>query len=149
LKVDFPLMAGGSPISHTKPAARKCTLCRFPALAPRPRCRIQEGGWRVFRGNELFYVTLANRLMVAQIHTQPSFGVDSIKPLFQLDFPNAASSDPMYDVSPDGQHFAVLTADRAKIHIHHLAHKLARGVEEVSLTAGDSHSIGIPGEKKE
>jgi hypothetical protein len=73
------------------------------------------GGWLArFRGNELFYVTLANRLMVAQIHTQPSFGVDSIKPLFQLDFPNAASSDPMYDVSPDGQHFAVLTADRAK-----------------------------------
>jgi eukaryotic-like serine/threonine-protein kinase len=73
------------------------------------------GGWLArFRGNELFYVTLANRLMVAQIHTQPSFGVDSIKPLFQMDFPNAASSDPMYDVSPDGQHFAVLTADRAK-----------------------------------
>ena len=73
------------------------------------------GGWLArFRGNELFYVTLANRLMVAQIHTQPSFGVDSIKPLFQLDFPNAASSDPMYDVSPDGQHFAVLTADRTK-----------------------------------
>jgi eukaryotic-like serine/threonine-protein kinase len=74
-----------------------------------------SGGWLArFRGNELFYVTLANRLMVAQFHSQPSFGVDSIKPLFQLDFPNAASSDPMYDVSPDGQHFAVLTADRAK-----------------------------------
>jgi eukaryotic-like serine/threonine-protein kinase len=74
-----------------------------------------SGGWLArFRGNELFYVTLANRLMVVQFHSQPSFGVDSIKPLFQLDFPNAASSDPMYDVSPDGQHFAVLTADRAK-----------------------------------
>ena len=26
--------------------------------------------------------------MVAQIHTAPTFGVDSIRPLFQLDFPN-------------------------------------------------------------
>ncbi len=73
------------------------------------------GGWLArFSRNELFYVTLANRLMVAQIHGQPSFGVDSIKPLFQMDFPNVASSNPLYDVSPDGQHFAVLTADHAK-----------------------------------
>jgi serine/threonine protein kinase len=86
----------------------------FPSAGAKTQVS-NTGGWLArFRGNELFYVTLANRLMVAQIHTQPSFGVDSIKPLFQLDFPNAASSDPMYDVSPDGQHFAVLTADRAK-----------------------------------
>jgi serine/threonine protein kinase len=86
----------------------------FPAAGAKTQVS-NTGGWLArFRGNELFYVTLANRLMVAQIHTQPSFGVDSIKPLFQMDFPNAASSDPMYDVSPDGQHFAVLTADRNK-----------------------------------
>jgi hypothetical protein len=40
--------------------------------------------------------------------------VESVWPLFQLDFPNLASSDPLYDVSPDGQRFAVLTADRTK-----------------------------------
>jgi hypothetical protein len=40
--------------------------------------------------------------------------VESVRPLFQLDFPNLASSDPLYDVSPDGQRFAVLTADRTK-----------------------------------
>jgi hypothetical protein len=67
-----------------------------------------------FQGQRIILCHAGNRLLVAQIHTQPSFGVDSIKPLFQMDFPNAASSDPMYDVSPDGQHFAVLTADRAK-----------------------------------
>jgi eukaryotic-like serine/threonine-protein kinase len=73
------------------------------------------GGWLArFSRNELFYATLANRLMVAQFHTQPSFGVDTIRVLFQMDFPNVASSDPMYDVSPDGQHFAVLTGDRTK-----------------------------------
>ena len=31
-----------------------------------------------------------------------------------IDFPNVTAFDPMYDVSPDGQHFAVLTADRTK-----------------------------------
>ena len=73
------------------------------------------GGWLArFSRNELFYATLANRLMVAQFHTQPSFGVDTIRVLFQMDFPNMAASSPMYDVSPDGQHFAVLTADRTK-----------------------------------
>ncbi|HXN98139.1 MAG TPA: protein kinase [Candidatus Acidoferrales bacterium] len=73
------------------------------------------GGWLArFSRNELFYVTLANRLMVAQFHTQPSFGVDSVRPLFQMDFPNVVGSNPMFDVSQDGQHFAVLTADRAK-----------------------------------
>ncbi len=73
------------------------------------------GGWLArFSRNELFYVTLANRLMVVQFHTQPSFGVDTVRSLFQMDFPNMAGSNPMYDVSPDGQHFAVLTADRTK-----------------------------------
>jgi hypothetical protein len=43
------------------------------------------------------------------------FGVDSIHPMFQLDFPNPPDrTSPLYDVSPDGQRFAVLTADRTK-----------------------------------
>jgi serine/threonine protein kinase len=74
------------------------------------------GGWLArFSRNELFYVTMGNRLMVAQIHTTPTFAVDSIRPLLQLDFPNPADrTSPLYDVSPDGQRFAVLTADRTK-----------------------------------
>ena len=73
------------------------------------------GGWLArFSHNELFYATLANELMVAEIHTAPAFGVDSIRPLFQLDFPNLIVSSPLYDVSPDGQRFAVLTVDRTK-----------------------------------
>ena len=55
---------------------------------------------------------MGNRLVVAQIHTAPTFGVDSIRPLFQLDFPNPPDrTSPLYDVSADGQRFAVLTAD--------------------------------------
>jgi hypothetical protein len=57
---------------------------------------------------------MANRLMVAKIHTQPSFGVDSIQALFQLDFPNLTYSEPLYDVSPDGQRFAVLSVEHTK-----------------------------------
>jgi eukaryotic-like serine/threonine-protein kinase len=74
------------------------------------------GGWLArFSRNDLFYVTMANRLMVAQIHTAPTFGVDSIRPLFQLDFPDPQDrTSPLYDVSADGQRFAVLTADRTK-----------------------------------
>jgi len=74
------------------------------------------GGWLArFGGKELFYVTISNRLMAAQIHTQPTFGVDSIRPLFQLDFPNLPDrTEPLYDVSADGQRFAVLTGDRTK-----------------------------------
>ena len=74
------------------------------------------GGWLPrFGGKELFYVTMGNRLMAAQIHTQPTFGVDSIHPMFQLDFPNPPDrTSPLYDVSADGQRFAVLTGDRSK-----------------------------------
>jgi serine/threonine protein kinase len=74
------------------------------------------GGWLArFGGKELFYVTMSNVLMAAQIHTQPTFGVDSIRPMFQLDFPNLPDRTlPLYDVSADGQRFAVLTGDRAK-----------------------------------
>jgi hypothetical protein len=74
------------------------------------------GGWLArFSRHELFYVTMGNRLMAAQIHTTSTFGVDSIRPLFQLDFPNPPDqTSPLYDVSADGQSFAVLTADRRK-----------------------------------
>jgi len=74
------------------------------------------GGWVArFSRNELFYATMGNRLMVAQIHTAPTFRVDSIRPMFQMDFPNLPyRSSPLYDVSADGQRFAVLTADRTK-----------------------------------
>lgn len=72
------------------------------------------GGWlpRFSHTQELFFVTMGNRLMAAQIGNQANFHVESIRPLFQLDFPNF--SDPLYDVSADGQRFVVITADRTK-----------------------------------
>jgi eukaryotic-like serine/threonine-protein kinase len=87
----------------------------FPGAGSKSQVSI-TGGWLPrFGGKELFYVTMSNRLMAAQIHTQPTFGVDSIRPMFQLDFPNLPDRTlPLYDVSADGQHFAVLTGDRSK-----------------------------------
>jgi eukaryotic-like serine/threonine-protein kinase len=87
----------------------------FPGTGPKTQVST-TGGWLPrFGGRELFYVTMGNKLMAAQIHTQPTFGVDSIRPMFQLDFPNLPHRTlPLYDVSADGQHFAVLTGDRSK-----------------------------------
>jgi WD40-like Beta Propeller Repeat len=86
----------------------------FPGAGPKTQVST-TGGWLArFSQSELFYVTLADRLMVAEIGTKPSFSVESVRPLFQLDFPNSNFSDPLFDVSPDGQRFAVLTADRTK-----------------------------------
>jgi eukaryotic-like serine/threonine-protein kinase len=72
------------------------------------------GGWlpRFSHTQEVFFVTMGNRLMAAHIANQANFHVESIRPLFQLDFPNF--SDPLYDVSADGQRFVVITADRTK-----------------------------------
>jgi serine/threonine protein kinase len=72
------------------------------------------GGWNtIFRGNnELFFVTMGNRLMAAHTVTQPSFRVTSIEPLFQLDLPNFTGIS--YDVSPDAKQFVVQTTDHTK-----------------------------------
>jgi WD40-like Beta Propeller Repeat len=75
-----------------------------------------NGGWLPrFGGKELSYVTMGNRLMAARIHTLPTFSIDSIHPMFRLDFPNLPGRTlPLYDVSSDGQRFAVLDGDRSK-----------------------------------
>jgi eukaryotic-like serine/threonine-protein kinase len=72
-----------------------------------------NGGWVTrFAGNELFFITMGNRLMTAHWSPQPNFHLEDIHPLFQLDLPNFAG--PNFDVTRDGQKFVVLTAERAK-----------------------------------
>jgi serine/threonine protein kinase len=72
------------------------------------------GGWNTIfgRDNELFFVTMGNRLMAAHTVIQPSFQVTSVEPLFQLDLPNFVGIS--YDVSPDAKRFVVQTTDRTK-----------------------------------
>jgi hypothetical protein len=71
------------------------------------------GGWNShFAGNEFFFITMGNRLMVARYVKKPNFHLEGVHPLFQLDLPNFAG--PNFDVSRDGQRFVVLTADRTK-----------------------------------
>jgi serine/threonine protein kinase len=73
-----------------------------------------SGGWNTIfsRNKELFFVSMGNRLMAAHTTTQPSFHVDSIESLFQLDLPNFTGIS--FDVSPDGKHFVVQTTDHTK-----------------------------------
>jgi len=72
------------------------------------------GGWvaRFDERKEFFFITMGNRLMVAPIERQSNFRLGPAQPLFQLDLPNFAG--PNYNVSPDGQRFAVLTVDHTK-----------------------------------
>jgi serine/threonine protein kinase/WD40 repeat protein len=72
------------------------------------------GGWNTLfsRGQELFYVSMGNRLMAAHFTTQAGFHVDSIESLFQLDLPNFTGIS--FDVSPNGKQFVVQTADHTK-----------------------------------
>jgi serine/threonine protein kinase len=73
-----------------------------------------SGGWNTMfsRDNELFFVSMGNRLMAAHTATQAYFHVDSIESLFQLDLPNFTGIS--FDVSPDGKQFVVQTADHTK-----------------------------------
>ena len=72
------------------------------------------GGWNTMfsRANEVFFVSMGNRLMAAHTATQANFHVDSIEPLFQLDLPNFTGIS--FDVSPDGKQFVVQTTDHTK-----------------------------------
>src|SRR5580692_2487301 len=72
------------------------------------------GGWNTMfsRSNEVFFVSMGNRLMAAHTATQANFHVDSIEPLFQLDLPNFTGIS--FDVSPDGKQFVVQTTDHTK-----------------------------------
>jgi serine/threonine protein kinase len=72
------------------------------------------GGWNTMfsRGNEVFFVSMGNRLMAAHTSSQANFHVDAIEPLFQLDLPNFTGIS--FDVSPDAKQFVVQTTDHTK-----------------------------------
>jgi hypothetical protein len=85
------------------------------AFASGAKTRVSTtGGWNnIFsRNNELFFVTMGDRLMAAHTVAQPSFRVTSIEPLFQLDLPNFVGIS--YDVSPDSKQFVIQTTDHTK-----------------------------------
>ncbi len=72
-----------------------------------------SGGWLVrwAKGNRLFFCTMDNRLMEADLDlTAASLQVKSLHPLFQMNPPTEAM--PLFDVTSDGERFVVLTSDR-------------------------------------
>ncbi|HEV2494333.1 MAG TPA: protein kinase [Terriglobia bacterium] len=71
------------------------------------------GGWLVrwASGGKLFYSTLGNRLMEADLALgATSLQVKSIHPLFEMNPPNIPM--PFFDMTPDGEKFVVVTSDR-------------------------------------
>ncbi len=71
------------------------------------------GGWLVRWGRDgkLFYSTIGNRLMEADLALgATSLQVKSIHPLFEMNPPNIAM--PLFDVTPDGQKFVIVTSDQ-------------------------------------
>jgi eukaryotic-like serine/threonine-protein kinase len=89
-----------------------------PAISKGAKYQVStSGGWlpRFSHNHEFYFMTMGNRLMEAQTADQPNFHINSIRALYQLDFPNFAS--PVWDVSADGHRFVVLTADHDPISI--------------------------------
>ncbi len=71
------------------------------------------GGWivRWTRGGNLIYSTIGSRLMEADLALGgTSLQVKSIRPLFEMNPPSIAM--PLFDVTPDGQKFVVVTSDQ-------------------------------------
>jgi len=71
------------------------------------------GGWivRWAGGGKLIYSTIGSRLMEADLALgATSLQVKSIRPLFEMNPPTIAM--PLFDVTPDGQKFIVVTSDR-------------------------------------
>lgn len=71
------------------------------------------GGWLVrwAKAGKLFYSTMGNRLMEADLALgSTSLQVKSIHPLFEMNLPNRTA--PLFDVTPDGEKFVVVTSDR-------------------------------------
>ncbi len=129
----FPLVGSGKPFRTTPVAADQYDgdfspdghwMAYFSYETGRPEVFVvpfppsggkyqisQTGGWIVkwAAGDKLFYMTIGNRLMEADLATSgKSLQVKSIHALFQLSLP--ASITPLYDVTPDGQRFIVATS---------------------------------------
>lgn len=71
-----------------------------------------SGGWlaRWATGGKLFYSTMGNRLMEADLALGPNaLQVKAVHPLFEMNPPSMEM--PLFDVMPDGTKFVVVTSD--------------------------------------
>jgi eukaryotic-like serine/threonine-protein kinase len=71
----------------------------------------QNGGWlcRWDRKGHLYFLSMGDRLMEATLgFSGGAVQVKSLQPLFHVDLPSFA--DPLFDVSPDGNRFLVITS---------------------------------------
>jgi len=85
----------------------------FPGPGERKRVSTEGGGVTRWRGDgkELYYLTSNNELMAASVRTDGTrFEVDHVRPLFHVEIPTGVPRRYLYDVTPDGERFLVVTA---------------------------------------
>jgi hypothetical protein len=95
----------------------------FPTLDSRIKISVGGGRDPVWSrdGHELFFLS-GRTMMVAAVVTSPAFSAARPQPLFEADFVQTWNSTmPSYDVSPDGQRFAMIRqragADAVEFHV--------------------------------
>ncbi len=86
----------------------------YPGLAGRWQISTTGGAgprWS-HDGKELFFVS-KNEMMAVPIREAPTFSPGQPRSLFKIDRPAASEWSDIYDVSPDGKRFVVLTGQKA------------------------------------
>jgi serine/threonine-protein kinase len=90
-------------------------VASYPALDNRVKVSAAGGvqaRWRA-DGKELFYLDQAGKAWVAAVREVPGDGFGTPQPLFQTGIRNPYSNTPQWDVSADGQRFAMIDSPDA------------------------------------
>ncbi len=99
----------------------------------RPFPEVETGRWQISpgggtrplwarNGHELFYLDPARRLMAVPVQSSPTFSAGNPAKLFDTPYltPNNGVT---YDVSPDGQRFVMIKAERSRARSRMLHHR--------------------------
>ena len=107
------LSPGGKWLGYDSDESGRMEVYLTPFLRGGGKWQVSPGGggcarWRA-DGRELFYMSLDNKLMSVEISEQSSSVViGKVQPLFQTN-PVPRAPECMYDITPDGQRFVVVT----------------------------------------
>jgi Tol biopolymer transport system component len=117
LEADAALSPDGKWLAHDSEETGNIDVYLTPFLHGGGKWQVSANGgicprWRA-DGRELFYVSLDNRIMSAEVSEKGSgVVIGTVQPLFQAD-PVPSVPECMYDVTADGKRFVVVAPDRA------------------------------------
>ena len=108
----FPVLSpDGRFVAYVSAESGQFEVYVRPVVGPGKWLISQGGGgkplWRG-DGRELFY-RRGRQVLAVPVRTEPSFSVGESKVLFEGHYDLSASADQHYDVSPDGQRFAMMS----------------------------------------